>query len=81
MGEALKRIGKDAVPALILALQDDNEHVRFSAAETLERIGKSAVPALILALQNEDWNIRYSVAEVLERIGTPEALKAVKDFQ
>ena len=69
------------MPALILASQDDNEYVRGGAVEALKRIGKDAVPALILALQNEDWNIRYSVAEVLERIGTPEALKAVKDFQ
>ena len=69
----------DAVPALIQALQDPE--VRVSAAGALGKMGKDAVPALILALQNEDWNIRYSVAEVLERIGTPEALKAVKDFQ
>ena len=69
------------MPTLILASQDNNEYVRFSTAFVLGEIGKDAVPALILALQNEDWNIRYSVAEVLERIGTPEALKAVKDFQ
>ena len=47
----------------------------------LGEIGKDAVPDLIQALQSEDWNIRYFAIEVLERIGTPDALKAVEEYQ
>ena len=71
----------DVVPALIQALQDQDAKVRDSATDALEKIGKDAVPALIQALQNEDWNIRYFAIEVLERIGTPDALKAVEEYQ
>ena len=79
--ETLKKTGKDAVPALIEALQDQNTDVRGSVGFVLGEIGRDAVPALTLALQDEDWNIRYSAREVLGKIGTPEALKAIKDFQ
>jgi len=39
------------------------------------------VPALMQALQNEDTNVAWLAAETLENIGTPEALKAVKEYQ
>ena len=85
---ALSAVGegtKDAVPALIQALQDQDVSVRYYAAYALGKIGqdaKDAVPALIQALQN-DHNIRGrdSATIALEKIGTPEALKAVKEYQ
>jgi len=85
---ALSAVGegtKDAVPALIQAVQDQDVSVRYYAAYALGKIGqdaKDAVPALIQALQN-DHNIRGrdSATIALEKIGTPEALKAVKEYQ
>ena len=74
---------KDAVPSLIKALQQDQDpEVRVSAAEALGEIGsEDAVPTLIQVLQDENVGVRRRVAGALGRIGTPEALKAVKDFQ
>ena len=85
---ALSAVGegaKDAVPDLIQALQDQDVSVRYYAAYALGKIGqdaKDAVPALIQALQN-DHNVRGrdSATIALEKIGTPEALKAVKEYQ
>ena len=85
---ALGPIGEgavNAVPALIQALQDQDVSVRYYAAYALGKIGqdaKDAVPALIQALQN-DHNVRGrdSATIALEKIGTPEALKAVKEYQ
>jgi HEAT repeat protein len=48
--EALVKIGKPAVPALIAALNDSNSGVRGGAAKALEAIGDTAaVPALYAA--------------------------------
>lgn len=76
---------KDAVPDLIQALQDQDISVRYYAAYALGKIGedaKDAVPVLIQALQN-DHNVRGrdNATIALEKIGTPEALKAVKEYQ
>ena len=75
---------KDAVPDLVQALQDEDTRVPRVAAEALGEIGegtKDAVPTLIQVLQDENVGVRRRVARALGRIGTPEALKAVKDFQ
>ncbi len=85
---ALGSIGegtKDAVPNLIQVLQDQDVSVRYYAAYALGKIGKDAkdaVPTLIQALQN-DHNARGrdSATMALGQIGTPEALKAVKEYQ
>ena len=68
---ALTKIGKDAVPVLIQALQDGSRGIRASAAGVLGQIGAGAVdavPALIQALQNEDAQVCVSAAEVLGQI-------------
>lgn len=73
-----------AVSALIRALRDENEDVSNIAAWALSGIGESAkdtVPALIEALKDEDDNVRRNAAEVLKKIGTPEALKAVEEWE
>ena len=54
---ALTKTGKDAVPALIQALQDGSRGIRASAAGVLGQIGAGAVdasPALIKTLQNPE---------------------------
>ena len=70
--EALVKIGTPAVPALIQALRDRSENVRFAAAEALGKLGDpQAVPALIQALGDSDWYVRRAAAEALVKIGTP----------
>jgi HEAT repeat protein len=69
---ALVRMGIAAVPALVGALKDENEIVRWKAAETLGEIGpnaREAVPALVAALQDANPNIRQEAARALDRIG------------
>ena len=68
---ALGNIGedaKDAVPALIQALQDQNSEIRYHAAMALGEIGSGAadaVSALIQALQDQD--VRVIAAYALGR--------------
>ena len=76
---ALTKMGKDAVPVLIQALQDPDVSVRV--ALPLGQIGtpdaikaaNSAVPTLIQALQDPD--VRLNAALALGQIGTPDAIK------
>ena len=71
------------IERLIKQLQDQDSQVRGSAGVALGDIGpeaKDAVPALIQALQNQHEEVRGNAAEALMQIGTPEALKAVEDF-
>ena len=75
---------KDAVPDLIQALQDQDVSVRYYAAYALGKIGEgavNAVPTLIQAFQDPHATVRQGAAEALEKIGTPEALKAVEEYQ
>ncbi|MEM4359193.1 MAG: HEAT repeat domain-containing protein, partial [Candidatus Bilamarchaeaceae archaeon] len=63
-------IGEPAVPALIDALKDKNEDVRYGAAIALGKIGDArAVPALIDSLNDKGWIVREGAAKVLGRIG------------
>ena len=59
------------IPALILALEDEDPDVRAAAAEALWRKGPEAVeavPALIRALEDEDPGVRSAAANALEQI-------------
>ena len=84
---ALGPIGEgavNAVPTLIQALQDQDVSVRYYAAYALGKIGEgavNAVPTLIQAFQDPHATVRQGAAEALEKIGTPEALKAVEEYQ
>ena len=75
---------KDAVPALIQALQDQDSNVRNNAARALGSIGEGAVdavPALIQLLKDQDEWVRINAAWALEEIKKflPEATD-VEDF-
>ena len=82
--EAIKA-AEDAIPFLIQQLQNDQDKwVRMLAAMALGPIGEgavNAVPTLIQAFQDPHATVRQGAAEALEKIGTPEALKAVEEYQ
>jgi len=75
-----------AVPSLIQLLQDKDagSDVRANVATALGWIGGGAqdtVPSLIQALQDQDAGVCQGVVEALENIDTPEALKAVEEYE
>ena len=80
---ALRGIGRDAVPALIAALQDPDPTIRRDATSALGGMGKDAkdaVPALVLVLKTDkDPGVRSSAARALGAIGS-EARIAVPDL-
>lgn len=88
--EGLTAIGPPAVPSLILALREENRHVRSAAATVLGRIGdKRAVAPLarrmgekdaytsltILGNLTEPYHARGAMARALGRLGDPGAVE------
>ena len=68
---ALVAIGQPALPALVEALTNVDDRVRFEAAKALIEIhDPKAVPALIGALEDERSQIRWVAAEGLTRLGS-----------
>lgn len=71
-GVALSRIGSDAIPELLKALDDPRSGVPAGAAWTLGLLGplaSPAVPALSKALRDKDPSVRQAAAQALSRIG------------
>lgn len=67
-GEALAKLGKPALPALIAALQNSDPNVRDGAAKAFGGIvpfPKEAIPALTVALKDEDSKVRHDAALAL----------------
>ena len=65
-------------------LQDQQWNIRAAAAGTLGQIGgvaEDAVPALIRVLQDNNQDVRHAAVKALEKVGTPDAIRAIKDFQ
>lgn len=78
--DALEKIGKPALPALMKATQHPSQDVRYHVAEVLGLIKDlRAVPALAKTLTDEaeGRRVRYNAAEALELIGTPQAVPAL----
>ncbi len=73
----IARIGppaKDAVPALIEALDDANSETRIEVLLALGAIGSGAevaVPEVTRALDDPDMNVRYAACCALGKIGGP----------
>jgi HEAT repeat protein len=66
---------KSAVPALIEALNDQDEDMRRSALDTLQRIDVMALrQALIANLQNQDQEIRRTAIEEMQMLTNDAAL-------
>lgn len=85
---ALKKIGQDPIPALIVALQNSDSQIRQQAAHNLGQLSteaKDAIPHLINALKDPDKNVRLKAAYALEEIATlaedavPSLRNALKD--
>jgi HEAT repeat protein len=63
---ALVGMGKAAVPSLIEALKDKNNHIRWEAAKALGEIADpGTTSALVEALEDEDFDIRWLAGEAL----------------
>ena len=73
---------KEVVPALVNVLNDEDVDARLASTRALRQIGDSTVvPALIKALNDEDILVQMSAIDALKEIGTPEALKAVEEYE
>ncbi len=66
----LTSIGEPAVPALIVALKDDDEFVRWEAAKALTQLrAPNAIPALVEALTDDKPGVRWLAADGLVSAG------------
>jgi len=70
---------QQAINALIDALQDIDEWVRFGAIIVLSKIGEPSVVPLIEALQSSNLLVRANAAETLGRIGDTRAANALAE--
>jgi len=78
---SLVEIGDPAVPALVDALGDRRQVVRWEAAKALGQIADpAAAPALVGALEDREFSIRWLAAEgliALRRAGLEPLLRAL----
>ena len=58
-----------AIPGLVELLNDENENVRFHAAETLGKIGPPAIPALRKCLQGTNRQLQLSALSAVQAMG------------
>lgn len=73
--EALSRVGKGAVPALIQALEKGLWYVRECAALALGKIGDlRALESLSISLEDENIGVRQAAASALTRLLSSEHL-------
>lgn len=78
-GEALAKIGEEAVDPLIAAARDrSHQHCREAAIEAIGNIKDShAVQTLMRALSNRDGSIQEAAAFALGEIGDPRAVTSL----
>jgi HEAT repeat protein len=79
IASAMGRVGPQAVPALVDALEDRNDSMRHSAALALSQIGpsaKAAVPALTKALNDPVDFVQAAAGMALKRIDAVAAVKS-----
>ena len=72
--DALARIGKSALPALIEALESENAPTRARAVRAIGMMEESdpqAIKALSTALRDPDASVREQAARALGHIGPP----------
>jgi len=79
IAEQLSALGaRDAVPALVAALDDPDDVVRGAAADALGAIGDpTAVPGLLASFHRASRDVRYAVAGALTAFPTAEVAAAM----
>lgn len=75
---ALVRIGKPAVPRLLLALSDQNWSVRWESSEALKEIGEPSVEGLLGVLAHAEPLGRAAAAHALSGIGGARVREAIE---
>ncbi len=86
--DSLVKIGAPAIPALITAIQNDNQILRLNVTAVLSELGVeagAAVPALINALHDPDEQVRLYATLALGNIGVgaraaePDLIRSLQD--
>lgn len=72
-------LARDAMPALVTALEDDEGKVRESAAHAIGLMGPEALPTLIEMLRHDDKYVRRHAVWALGKLG-PLARSALQDL-
>lgn len=72
-------LARDAMPALVAALEDDEGKVRESAAHAIGLMGPEALPTLIEMLRHDDKYVRRHAVWALGKLG-PLARPALPDM-
>jgi HEAT repeat protein len=72
-------LARDAMPALVRALDDDDGKVRESAAHAVGQMGPDALPALTAMLRHDDKYVRRHAVWALGKLG-PLARPALYDL-
>ncbi|MFN2297660.1 MAG: HEAT repeat domain-containing protein [Anaerolineales bacterium] len=68
--EKMLTLGKAALPALLHALRDKKNHVRWHAAKALSEVhDPETAPDLINAMEDKDFGVRWLAAEGLIAMG------------
>jgi HEAT repeat protein len=76
--KALVKIGKPAVEALITALQDNHDAIRWNAAQVLGLSGDtSAAAPLMMALKDSSPHVRKAAATALGSLGDSKAMESL----
>jgi HEAT repeat protein len=69
---AVRQIGRPAVPALVSLLRDRDSAVRIKVVELLGKMGeKDAIPALMQSLADENREVRWSAALAAPKCSIP----------
>ncbi|HEX4608557.1 MAG TPA: HEAT repeat domain-containing protein [Urbifossiella sp.] len=72
-------LARDAIPALVRAVDDDDAKVREAAAQAIGQMGPDALPPLKHLLQHDDKYVRRQAVWALSRLG-PLARPALPDL-
>lgn len=72
---------REAIPALIAALQDPAGEVRWAAGQALSQMGDPAIIALATAATNADVTVRHTAVYALGEAGTNAASAAAVLFE
>jgi hypothetical protein len=69
--EKIVALGKAALPALLAALEDPSDHVRWQAAKALNELHEpETAPDLVRAMEDDDFGVRWLAAGGLAGMGT-----------